>query len=216
MLGRIGRCPNAAAPAMPAARERLLPVSIPFRLFIAVAGCHLSFWLAAAYRAAPVATFQGGPGLVLARLHRLTLGVLAMPAVGASLPLLAVATRNPVGGAGVCRLESWLLIPGVAVLSAGMAGLRPLPLLPGATRVTLGLLVFPGLVLRNLWRAPVLGVVSAYTGAALVALAIVVALGSALAGNYCHGYLADHRLLAPLRWRMRRRLGGLFAMMHIG
>ena len=79
------------------AKSRLLPPSIPFRFFGAAVAFHLLAWLALLAGAARLPAFAGGPGPVLAALHLVTLGVLVMSAISASLQLLPVATRQPVG-----------------------------------------------------------------------------------------------------------------------
>ena len=78
------------------AKSRLLPASVPFRFFAAAAAFHLIGWLALGAGAEQVASFRGGLGWPLAALHAVTLGVLVMTAIGASLQLLPVATRQPV------------------------------------------------------------------------------------------------------------------------
>src|SRR5690606_226107 len=78
------------------ATSRLLPASIPLRYFGAAAAFHLLAWVALLAGAADAPRFVGGLGWPLAALHLITLGVLAMTAIGASLQLLPVATRQAV------------------------------------------------------------------------------------------------------------------------
>ena len=76
--------------------SRLLPMSIPFRFFGAAIVFHVLAWLAVLAGAQQLPRFAGGLGWPLAALHLVTLGVLVMTALGASLQLLPVATRQPV------------------------------------------------------------------------------------------------------------------------
>ncbi|HRH88244.1 MAG TPA: hypothetical protein PLO41_15460, partial [Rubrivivax sp.] len=78
------------------ATSRLLPMSVPFRFFAAATGFHGLAWLALLVAAPDVPRFAGGLGWPLAALHLLTLGVLVMTVLGASLQLLPVATRQAV------------------------------------------------------------------------------------------------------------------------
>ena len=86
----------AAGAFMGGAVSRLLPASIPFRFFGAAVVYHLLAWIALGADPQGVPRFAGGLGWPLAALHLVTLGVLAMTAIGASLQLLPVATRQPV------------------------------------------------------------------------------------------------------------------------
>ena len=88
-----------AATFLSGAGSRLLPPSIPFRFFGAAVGFHLVAWLAALAGANDLPAFAGGLGWPLAALHAVTLGVLAMTAIGASLQLFPVATRRPIAQA---------------------------------------------------------------------------------------------------------------------
>src|SRR5512139_876624 len=108
------------------ASGRLLPLSIPMRFFGAAAVFHLFAWAALGLGAAQVPRFAGGIGWPLASLHAATLGVLAMSAIGASLQLVPVATRQALGVPGSVSALWWLYVPGVAALVIGMAAQRPL------------------------------------------------------------------------------------------
>jgi hypothetical protein len=94
---------------------RLLPASIPFR-FLAALLFHLLGWTAMAASAPILASAEGGLGLPVAGLHLMTLGVLTVTAVGAGFQLLPVAIQADLPAVWPCRLISWLLLPGVAVL----------------------------------------------------------------------------------------------------
>ena len=77
------------------ARSRLLPMSLPFRFFGAAAAFQLAAWAVLLVFCAEVISFEGGLGPIFAALHLVTLGVLATAAIGATLQLLPVATRQP-------------------------------------------------------------------------------------------------------------------------
>ena len=106
-------------------RSRLLPMSLPFRFFGAAVVFHVLAWAALLAGARDVAAFPGGLGLPFAALHLATLGVLAMTAVGATLQLLPVATRQAVGSIAAAKLVWWLLVPGVALFSARIDAICP-------------------------------------------------------------------------------------------
>ena len=78
-------------------RDRLLPVSVPFRFFAAALVFHAAGWLLLALGGDALAGARGGPGTVMAALHLFTLGTLATTAMGASYQLLPMATIRPVG-----------------------------------------------------------------------------------------------------------------------
>ena len=106
-------------------RSRLLPMSLPFRYFGAAVAFHAAAWalLFAFWRDVP--SFEGGLGALFAALHLLTLGVLAMSAIGATLQLLPVATRQPVRALWAVKLVWWLLVPGTLAFCVGAALYRP-------------------------------------------------------------------------------------------
>jgi hypothetical protein len=87
----------AAGTFLAGATSRLLPASIPLRFFGAAVASHVFAWLALLAGSGTLPRFAGGLGWTLAALHLVTLGVLVMTAIGASLQLLPVATRQPVG-----------------------------------------------------------------------------------------------------------------------
>ena len=107
---------------------RLLPASIPFRYFGAAAAFHVCAWLALSAGADSAPRYRGGLGWTLAALHLITLGVLTMTAIGASLQLLPVATRQAVRSRHAPALVFWLYAPGVAAAALGM-GVPSVPLL---------------------------------------------------------------------------------------
>ncbi|MBX6368576.1 MAG: hypothetical protein IRZ04_11380 [Rhodospirillales bacterium] len=182
----------AVASFLGGAKSRLLPASIPFRFFAAAVAAHVLLWIALFAGSAEVPRFVGGLGTPLAAVHLLTLGMLAMTAIGAAFQLLPVATKQPMASQGAMRLTSWLFIPGVALLVVAMATRAIYLLAAGALLATLGLLLFAGLVAHNLWRVKGMGLVVAHGRAALAALVLVAAIGFVLAADYHHFWGIDH------------------------
>src|ERR1700694_3339214 len=86
----------AAGTFIAGAASRLLAPSIPFRFFGAAVAYHLLAWIALFAGAQNVPRFAGGLGWPRAALLLVTLVVRAMTAIGASLQLLPVATRQSV------------------------------------------------------------------------------------------------------------------------
>ncbi|MEQ1806978.1 MAG: hypothetical protein ABL900_16495, partial [Burkholderiaceae bacterium] len=173
------------------AKSRLLPVSIPFRFFGAAVVFHLLAWLALLAGAHDWPSFGGGLGWLLAALHLVTLGVLAMTAIGASLQLLPVATRQPVRFANAPAAIWWLYAPGVAALALGMGAALPWLLGFGALAVLLALLGYAVLLGSNLWGARGMPGVVLHGWAALACLLVVLATAAALALAYLGAPLID-------------------------
>jgi|FLOH01.1.fsa_nt_gi hypothetical protein len=196
------------------AQDRLLPATIPFRFFMAAALFHIAAW-AVLLRAAPdVPDFAGGTGPILAAIHLLTLGVLAMVAMGASFQLLPVATRQPLARTWPARLSFWLITAGTAVLAFSMADGATETMNIGASSVAVALLIFAGLTADNLRRAGGLPVVAAHGWVALVALLGVVGLGLVLNIDFQHGFLNNHQALAHLH--MLLALFGFMGVLALG
>jgi hypothetical protein len=99
-----------------------------------------------------------------------------------------------------CRLASWLLLPGVAVLGWGMMTADLLLLGIGGSAVALALLVFAVVVGLALLRTdpakPRVRLVVRHLWAALASLVALTCLGLALLGDFAHGYLDNHRTVA--------------------
>lgn len=140
----------AAGAFLAGAKNRLLPLSLPFRFFGAAVVFHVLAWVALLAAPEHAATFVGGLGWPLAALHLITLGVLAMTAIGASLQLLPVATRAGVRWPRAAAAIWWLYVPGVAALALGMGRAQSLLLVAGATLVALALVVYAALLTCNL------------------------------------------------------------------
>ena len=166
------------------AKSRLLPASIPFRYFAAAVAYHVLAWLALLGGADDVPTFAGGLGWPLAALHLVTLGVLVMTAVGASLQLLPVATRQPLRWPRAPALIWWLYTPGVAAIALGMGMPAPAWLAGGALLVVLALAGYAALLAWNLIGARGMPAVAFHGWVALASLAIVVATALSLACAY--------------------------------
>jgi hypothetical protein len=173
-------------------RSRLLPMSLPFRFFGAAAFFQLAAWGLLLAFSGDLPSYSVGLGPVFASLHLLTLGVLAMSAIGATLQLLPVATRQPVRTLWAVKLLWWVLVPGIAVFAAGAALYRPQLMGPGAVAVVLALLVYSMLLGRNLLGARGMRVVVAYGWAALACLAGLALTGIAIVARYEHGFALDH------------------------
>ncbi len=185
-----------AATFLAGAKSRLLPASVPFLYFGAAATFHVLMWMALLAAGEQLTSFRGGPGPTLAAVHLLTLGVLTTAAIGASVQLLPVATRQALVAVWPIKLVFWLVVPGIATMVLGMLLGDSTILVPAATATTVGLLLFGALLADNLSRAGTLPVVAAYGWAALVALVLLAALGLALAIDYQGGMLGDHSAVA--------------------
>lgn len=174
----------AAGSFLGGAKSRLLPASIPFRFFGAAVVFHLLAWIAAFAAADDWPGFAGGPGWPLAALHLVTLGVLAMTAIGASLQLLPVATRQPIRHVRWPALVWWLYAPGVATLAVGMGAVVPALLVIGGIGAGAGLLLYAWLLAANLLGARGMPGIVAHGWAALVALVVVLLTATSLVAAY--------------------------------
>ncbi|MBC7905400.1 MAG: hypothetical protein H7Y60_01470 [Rhodospirillaceae bacterium] len=181
---------------MMGAQDRLLPPSIPFRFFATAIVFHVAGWAVLLAGADELPGFMGGLGLGLAGLHLMTLGVLAMTAMGAAFQLLPVATSRQLGPSWACRLTWWLYTPGVAVLSLGLASQFVWALHVGGTLVAGGLALFAVLVGRNLLQVSELPGVTRHAWVALVSLAGLAVLGLMLIVDIQGGFLPNRAALA--------------------
>ncbi len=196
------------------ARDRLLPASVPFRFFAAALLFHLCGWLLLAAGPDRVAGFRGGPGWVLAALHLFTLGVLLTTAMGAAFQLLPMATVRPVRSVGWAKLCFWLTVPGVAILTHGMARFDPPALALGGALVGGGVLLFGALLADNLRSAGDMPGMRLCAGVALAALAAMAALGLALVVDVFVPILPDRASAAGAHLGMA--LFGFFGLMAAG
>ena len=174
------------------ARSRLLPMSLPFRYFGAAVLFQVAAWGVLLVYSGELVGFEAGLGPVFAALHLLTLGVLAMAAMGATLQLLPVATRQPVRSVGAAKLSWWLLAPGTLVFACGAALHAPRLMAAGAVGVVIAFSIYAYLLLRNLLAARGLAVVVAHGWAALGCLAALAITGIALVARYEHGLAIDY------------------------
>jgi hypothetical protein len=182
-----------AARFLGGAKSRLLPASIPFRYFTAAVSFHILAWLVLLAAADELPGFTGGPGKILAAIHLLTLGVLAMTAMGAAFQLLPVATRRPLAQTWPARLSFWLLTPGIFMLTYGMAIGNEAAMIAGGISVTASFAVFAVIVADNLRRARDMPIVAAHGWGTLVSLVGFTGLGLALIANFSSGFLPDHQ-----------------------
>ncbi|CCG40176.1 hypothetical protein [Magnetospirillum molischianum] len=185
-------------PGLPAdASDRLLPPSLPGRFFAAAVLFHIGGWALLAWAGAgTILGFSGGLGPVVAALHLVTLGTLAMTALGAAIQMLPIATCRPLGPLWACRLMFWLYAPGVAVLSAGLALAEPMWRSVGAGLTVAGLALFGLLVLLHLRRVDDMPGLVRHLGLSLASLLGLGLLGLALVADFSTGWLGDHAAIA--------------------
>lgn len=176
---------------MMGAKDRLLPPSVPYRFFATAVVLHVAAWAALLGGAADLPGFWGGLGPALAGLHLLTLGVLAMTAMGAAFQMLPVATRRQLGPVWACRLTWWLFAPGVIVLALGFATAWTWALAGGTALTVAGLAVFGVLVARNLMQVSDLPGVTDHAWLAVASLVALAGLGGLLVADIGHGFLPD-------------------------
>ncbi len=166
------------------AKSRLLPASVPFRFFLAAMAFQLLAWVLVAAGADAVPSFAGGLGWPLAALHAVTLGVLVMTAIGASLQLLPVATRQPLVSRRAPALLWWLFVPGVAVLVGSMALANPVGLGIGALAVVTSLAGYAVLLALNLVHGRGMPIVVAHGWVAVASLAVLLVSAASLVLTY--------------------------------
>ncbi len=176
--------PKLAAGFLAGATSRLLPASIPLRYFGAAAVFHLAAWIALGAGASEAPRFAGGLGWPLAALHLLTLGVLAMTAIGASLQLMPVATRQPVRSTRLPAAIWWIYTVGVVATTIGMGTGQAAVLGAGAFAVVAGLLGYAALSARNFFGARGMAGIVAHGWIALAALVVVAVSALSLALLY--------------------------------
>lgn len=192
------------------AAGRLLPASVPFRYFGAATLFHLAAWVLLFATADDWPAWRGGLGWPLAALHLVTLGTLLASAIGASLQLLPVATRQPVRWPRLPALLWWIYVPGVAVLVVGMGTARVGWLALGATLVIGALLPFAALLGLNLRAARGMAGVVLHGWGAQGALALLLASAAALVMVW-----AGHPLLGREAARGLHLVAGVFGFMGL-
>jgi len=185
-------------PGLPAdAADRLLPPSLPGRFFAAAVLFHIVGWALLVW-AGPGAIlgFVGGLGPVVAALHLITLGTLAMTALGAAIQMLPIATCRPLGPLWACRVMFWLFAPGVALLSGGLALAEPVWRSVGAGLTVAGLGLFGLLVALHLRRVDDMPGLVRHLALSLASLLGLGLLGLALIADFSTGWLGDHAAIA--------------------
>lgn len=165
-------------------KSRLLPASVPMRFFATAVVFHFLAWGALLVDPARVPRFGGGLGWPLAALHGVTLGVLVMSAIGASLQLLPVATRQAVWSRRAPALLWWLYTPSVAALMVGMGAGHVAALAAGAAGVVVTVLAWMALLARNLAGARGMPGVVLHAWGAVAALVGLLASAGSLAFAY--------------------------------
>ncbi|MFO1266017.1 MAG: hypothetical protein U1F67_03980 [Rubrivivax sp.] len=162
------------------ATSRLLPASVPLRWFGAAAFFHACAWVALGAAAMDLPQWRGGLGWPLAALHLWTIGTLLASAIGASLQLLPVATRQGTRAVAVAGAMWWLFVPGVALLVLGMGLAQPAWLAVGATAVVAVLLAWGAMMAMNLSGARGMPGVVLHGWGALGGLALLLASAASL------------------------------------
>ena len=180
------------------AKSRLLPASVPFRFFGAAVVFHALAWAALLAGAAHWPDWRHGPGWPLAALHLATLGTLLCSAIGASLQLLPVATRQPVRSHRLAGALWWVYVPGVALLALGMGRIEPLWMAIGAAAVVAALAVWGVLLALNLVGARGMPGVVLHGWGALVALAALATSALALVSTWLGHSWLDHQAARDL------------------
>ncbi len=181
-----------AGPNLGGAQQRLLPERIPMRFFGTAVACHILAWLALALTADDVAGFVGGPGPVLAGVHLLTLGVLVMTAMGASLQMLPVALGRPAPSTTACNITYWLLVPGGALLVYGFAATAVSFIVAGAVLTTVSVALYVATTARVLRGAEGSRTVVLHLWAGFGSLAVAAILALILSLDYTQGFLPNH------------------------
>ena len=181
------------------AKGRLLPAAVLFRFFASAVVFQGLAWAALFWAAPSVPGFTGGLGWPLAGLHLVTLGVLMSTAMGSSLQLLPVATRQAVTPAQWPYNLVWFLhTAGVAALSVGMVSAVPIYLLGGALAVAVALLIYGLLLARNLHGAKGMRLVVVHGWVAVLSLLLLLGSGLSLVGAYSGWTLLERQLALDL------------------
>ncbi len=178
------------------AKGRLLPPSIPFRFFMAAVIFYLLFWAALFSNAGEITSYIIGGGPVLSMIHIATLGVLTMTVIGASLQLLSVATRKAFTDFWLCRLLSWIYIPGFMLLAFAMFESWYFGMLGGGIATAIGLVIFFYLIVNNIRGVQGMTAIMQHCWAAMVSLLGLVALGIMLIMDMEQGFMSDHLTIA--------------------
>ncbi|MBL8288726.1 MAG: hypothetical protein JNL85_12145 [Rubrivivax sp.] len=196
------------------ATSRLLPASVPLRWFGAAAFFHACAWAALGAAAADLPQWRGGLGWPLAALHLWTIGTLLASAIGASLQLLPVATRQGTRAAALAAGLWWLFVPGVALLVLGMGLAQPAWLAVGAAAVIAVLLAWAAMMAMNLAGARGMPGVVLHGWGAIGGLALLVASAASLVAVWT-GSSALSGWLAPDALRAMHAAAGIVGVMGL-
>lgn len=181
-------------------QNRLLPPAIPFRFFGTATFFLTLTWVLLFLSGDELIGYAGGPGFVLAGIHSLTLGVLTMTAMGASLQLLPVATRQAFGNLNLCRLLRALHTVATLLLVSGMATAEVTWMAWGGGLAFISMCLFGWLISGNLRRGSGMTVVILHCWSAFAALIILTILGIALALNPTTGWIEDVATVAAIHF----------------
>ena len=181
---------------MAGAPSRLLPFSVPFRFFGLAALFHAAAWVLLLIHAPDAITFTGGASPVLSALHMITLGVLAMTAIGAAFQILPVATGKPLASQRLCTTTFWSFLSGVGCLVYGMGTQTAWAMTAGATLTVIGIGLFIWLIAPNVRAVKSMPVVKAHGTVALVCLGLLALLGAMLSADFQWSFLPDHPMTA--------------------
>ncbi len=185
--------PKLGGTFLSGAKSRLLPASVPFRFFGAAIAFHVLAWAALLGGAAGWPDWRHGPGWPLAALHLATLGTLLCSAIGASLQLLPVATRQPVRSHRLAGALWWVYVPGVALLALGMGLVEPRWMAAGAAVVIAALAAWAVLLGLNLAGARGMPGIVLHGWGALAALFAVGVSAAALVSTWAGLPWIDHQ-----------------------
>jgi hypothetical protein len=200
---------------------------------IALPLLHILTGVAAALLAG-TALFVDGPALLrhpfgdfraLAVTHLLTLGWLALTAIGASYQLVPVVLEVPLRSTALAWASYPLLVAGTGAMVAGFWLARPALLLPGAWATATVLLVYVGHLAGTVLGSPRRLVYRRYFLGSLAYLAALAVLGGLLAASLRWGWppvdlLPLHVVAALLGWATLLAMGvayklvPMFALSH--
>lgn len=189
---------------------RLLPEGIPARFFGTAVLAHLLAWLGIIATADALPGFAGGAGPVLATLHLLTIGVLVMTAMGASLQMLPVMLARPAPPARACNAVFVLLLAGGALTIGGFAATDGRAIAAGALASAAAGGLYVATIVRLIGDAREPAGLVLHVRAALAALLAALAIALAISVNYHHAILGD-----PLRWAFAHATLAAFGFMGL-
>ncbi|MCW8915230.1 MAG: hypothetical protein OQK24_05165 [Magnetovibrio sp.] len=197
------------------AHDWLIPYSIPLRFFVAASFFQVLAWGLMALGYGDVAGFRGGPGVILAALHALTLGVLAMTAMGAAYQLLSVASGITLKSYFMCRLSSWAFLPGTFLLVGGMFHSNTTLMFVGGVLAVFGLLVFGAVIGWIFYKTQTLVMTVQHGWIALASLVLLGLAGVSLILDFDTGFLGTSTLAAHAELALTHAILGGFGFMGL-